>query len=56
MEKCAEIIEPTDYISISKVNSIKDFITYLKGCYSLCHYCGNGYLTPWSTSIKVKQI
>ena len=50
--KHIKLKEPSDYISISKVNSIKDF----KGCYSLCHYCGNGYLTPWSTSIKVKQI
>ena len=54
--KHIELKEPSDYISISKVNSIKDFITYLKGCYSLCHYCGNGYLTPWSSPIKVKQI
>ena len=54
--KHIELKEPTDYISISKVNSTKDFITYLKGCYSLCHYCGNGYLTPWTSPIKVKQI
>ena len=54
--KHIELKEPSDYVPVSKVNSIKDFITYLKGCYSLCHYCGNGYLTPWSTSIKVKQI
>ena len=54
--KHIELKEPTDYISISKVNSIKNFIPYLKGCYSLCHYCGNGYLTPWTSPIKVKQI
>lgn len=54
--KHIELKEPTDYISISKLNSTKDFITYLKGCYSLCHYCGNGYLTPWTSPIKVKQI
>ena len=54
--KHIELKEPTDYISISKINSIKNFIPYLKGCYSLCHYCGNGYLTPWTSPIKVKQI
>lgn len=54
--KHIELKESSDYVSISKVNSIKDFITYLKGCYSLCHYCGNGYLTPWTSPIKVKQI
>lgn len=54
--KHIKLKEPTDYILIDKVNSIKDFIPYLRGCYSLCHYCGNGYLTPWTTSIKVKQI
>lgn len=54
--KHIELKEPTDYISISKINSVKDLISYLKGCYSLCHYCGNGYLTPWTSPIKVKQI
>ena len=53
--KHIELKEPTDYVSVSKINSIKDLIPYLKGCYSLCHYC-NAILTPWSTSIKVKQI
>ena len=54
--KHIELKEPTDYISISKVDSIKDFITYLRGCYSLCPLCGDGYLTPWTSPIKVKQI
>ena len=36
--KHIELKESSDYVSTSKVNSIKDFITYLKGCYSLCHY------------------
>ena len=35
---------------------IKDFITYLRGCYFLCPLCGDGYLTPWTSPIKVKQI
>ena len=35
--KHIELKEPSDYVSVSKVNSIEDFITYLKGCYSLCH-------------------
>ena len=53
--KHIELKEPTDYVSVSKINSIKDLIPYLKGCYSLCYFC-NAILTPWSTSIKVKQI
>lgn len=54
--KHIELKEPSDYVSVSKINSVKDLIPYLKGCYSLCHYCGNGYLTPWTSPIKVKQI
>ena len=54
--KHIELKESSDYVSASKVNSIKDVITYLKGCYSLCHYCNDGYLTPWTSPIKVKQI
>ena len=54
--KHIELKEPADYISISKVDSIKDFITYLRGCYSLCPLCSDGYLTPWTSPIKVKQI
>lgn len=54
--KHIELKEPSDYVSVSKINSVKDLIPYLKGCYSLCHYCTDAVLTPWSTSIKVKQI
>lgn len=54
--KHIELKESSDYVLASKINSIKDLIPYLKGCYSLCHYCTNSVLTPWSTSIKVKQI
>lgn len=54
--KHIKLKEPADYISISKIDSIKDFITYLRGCYSLCPLCGDGYLTPWTSPIKVKQI
>ena len=54
--KHIELKEPSDYVSVSKINSTKDLIPYLKGCYSLCHYCTDAVLTPWSTSIKVKQI
>ena len=54
--KHIELKESSDYVSVSKINSINDLIPYLKGCYSLCHYCTNAVLTPWSTSIKVKQI
>lgn len=54
--KNIELKEPNDYVLVSKINSIKDLIPYLKGCYSLCHWCGDGFLTPWTTSIKVKQI
>ena len=54
--KNIELKEPSDYVSVSKINSVNDLIPYLKGCYSLCHYCTDAVLTPWSTSIKVKQI
>ena len=54
--KHIELKESSDYVSVSKINSINDLIPYLKGCYSLCYYCANAVLTPWSTSIKVKQI
>ena len=54
--KYIELKELSDYVSIFKINSMKDLIPYLKGCYSLCHYCGNDYLTPWASPIKVKQI
>ena len=54
--KHIELKEPSDYVSVSKINSVNDLIPYLKGCYLLCHYCTNAVLTPWSTSIKVKQI
>lgn len=54
--KHIELKESSDYVSVSKINSMNDLIPYLKGCYSLCHYCAEGVLTPWSTSIKVKQI
>lgn len=54
--KHIELKEPSDYVSVSKINSVKDLIPYLKGCYFLCHYCTDAVLTPWSTSIKVKQI
>ena len=54
--KHIELKEPSDYVSVSKINSVKDLIPYLKGCYSLCHYCTDAVLTPWSTSIEVKQI
>ena len=54
--KHIELKESSDYVSVSKINSINDLIPYLKGCYSLCCYCAKGVVTPWSTSIKVKQI
>lgn len=54
--KRIKLKEPSDYVSVSKINSVKDLIPYLKGRYSLCHYCTDAVLTPWSTSIKVKQI
>lgn len=54
--KHIELKESSDYVSVSKINSVKDLIPYLKGCYSMCHYCADAVLTPWSTSIKVKQI
>lgn len=54
--KHIDLKESSDYVLVSKINSINDLIPYLKGCYSLCRYCVNAVLTPWSTSIKVKQI
>lgn len=54
--KHIELKEPSDYVSVSKINSVKDLIPYLKGCYSLCHYCTDAVLTPWTSPIKVKQI
>lgn len=54
--KHIELKESSDYVLVSKINSTNDLIPYLKGCYSLCHYCTNAVLTPWPTSIKVKQI
>lgn len=54
--KHIELKESSDYVSVSKINSMNDLIPYLKGCYSLCHYCGDSYLTPWTSPIKVKQI